>query len=106
MDGELLGEASNVALTTASAPTYWAFGLANAATGTMDVAGLEAYYPTADESAYTLTASQDTLSIPNGDTADLAASLKTADGYDITGTATWTVLEGYGRGRYRNSRCC
>ena len=93
MDGELLGEASNVALTTASAPTYWAFGLANAATGTMDVAGLEAYYPTADESAYTLTASQDTLSIPNGDTADLAAALKTADGYDITGTATWTVLE-------------
>ena len=93
MDGELLGEASNVALTTASAPTYWAFGLANSATGNMDVAGLSAYYPTADESTYTLTASQDTLSIPNGDTADLAASLKTKDGYDITGAATWTVLE-------------
>ena len=92
-DGELLGEASNVALTTASAPTYWAFGIANAATGTMDVAGLEAYYPTADKSTYTLTASQDTLSIPNGDTADLAASLKTAEGYEITGAAVWTVLE-------------
>ena len=93
LGGELLGEASNVALTTASAPAYWAFGIANAATGTMDVAGLEAYYPTADLSTYTITASQDTLSIPNGDTADLSASLKTADGYDITGAAVWTVLE-------------
>ena len=92
-DGELLGEAANVALSTALPPTYWAFGLANAATGTMDIAGIEAYYPTADEDTYTLTASQDTLSIPNGDTADLAASLKTADGYDITGAAVWTVLE-------------
>ena len=92
-DGELLGEASNVALNPAQAPTYWAFGLANSATGTMDVAGLEAYYPTADENAYTLTASQDTLSIPNKDPADLAAALKTAEGYDITGAATWKVLE-------------
>ncbi|MCH5211889.1 MAG: hypothetical protein J1G06_02650 [Oscillospiraceae bacterium] len=92
-NGGYVGGVDNVAWTEESTPTFYSIGMSNNDTGTIDFDNYSAYYPTADISTYTITASQDTLSIPNGDTADLVASLKTADGYDITGTATWVVLE-------------
>lgn len=93
-DNSLVGEASGVPFENEGViPTYYVVSEGNAYTGSIDLAGYRAYYPTADTATYSLTASQDTLSIPKGDTADLVASLKTAEGYDITGAATWTVLE-------------
>lgn len=90
----LLGETPNVSYASDKTPMYYSLTFDNAtATATADFAGYKIYYPTADSSKYTLTATQDTLSIPNGDTAELTASLKTAEGYDITGEAVWTVLE-------------
>ena len=93
-NGTFVGGTENVAWDAKdSVPTYYSIGLGNSNTGTVDFDNYKAYYPVADTSKYTLTASQETLSIPNKETADLVASLKTADGYDITGAATWTVLE-------------
>lgn len=93
MDNHLVGETENVAWTETSEPTYYSIGFANKQTGTIDFDSYKAYYPKADTSTYTLSASQETLSIPNKDTATLSASVKSAEGYDITGTAVWTVLE-------------
>ncbi len=92
-NGQLLGEAKNVAMTTQAMPTYYAVGVDNSASGSTDLAGYEIYYPTADTSTFTIDATQDTLSIPKGDTAGLSAAIKTSEGYDLTGAATWTVLE-------------
>lgn len=91
--GELVGETGNVAWIESCDPTFYSIGLGNNYTGTIDFNNYKAYYPIADESTFKLDTTQTTLSIPNGDTADLTASLKTADGYDVTGTATWTVVE-------------
>lgn len=91
--GKLIGEASNVAMETNGTPGFYSIGLGNSYAGTMDLAGYEVYYPTADMSAFILNTTQDTLSIPKGDTAELTASLKTAAGYELTGAASWTVLE-------------
>ncbi|MGN1116123.1 MAG: hypothetical protein ACI4TH_06130, partial [Candidatus Ornithomonoglobus sp.] len=72
---------------------WFSIAMKGQTSGTIDFNNYSAYYPAADTSKYTFSASQDTLSIPNGDTADLTASLLTADGYELTGAATWTVLE-------------
>lgn len=93
LDGQLVGETENLAWTETSEPTYYSIGFANKVTGTIDFDAYKAYYPTADASTYTLSVSQETLSIPNKDTATLSASVKSAEGYDITGAAVWTVLE-------------
>ena len=93
LDNNLVGETGSVAWTETSEPTYYSIGCANKVTGTIDFDAYKAYYPTADASTYTLSVSQETLSIPNKDTATLSASVKSAEGYDITGAATWTVLE-------------
>ena len=92
-NGNYVGGADNVAWTEESNPTYYSIGMDNKLIGTIDFDNYSAKYATADTATYSLTASQDTLSIPKGDTADLVASLKTTEGYDITGAATWTVLE-------------
>ncbi len=92
-NGELIAKTDSVAWITSCAPTYYGFALGNSNTGSLDVGSYKAYYPVADESTYTLVTTMDTLSIPNGDSAELTASLKTAEGYDLTGAATWTVLE-------------
>jgi hypothetical protein len=91
--GNLVGETENIGWSETSTPTYYSVGIANDSTGTIDFDNYSAYYPTVDESTYTLNTSADTLSIPNGDTADLTASLKTADGYDVTGLASWSIVE-------------
>lgn len=93
LEDNLVGETESVAWTEPSEPTYYSVGCANKVTGTVDFDAYKAYYPVADASTYTLSASQTTLSIPNKDTAALSASVKSAEGYDITGAATWTVLE-------------
>lgn len=90
---DLLGEVSNVKLSSTDLPTYYSVGLGNSYTGSTDLGGYRIYTPTADINQFTLTASQDTLSIPNGDTAELSASLTTAEGYEILADAEWSVLE-------------
>ncbi len=92
-DNTLIGETGSVAWTEPSEPTYYSIGYANKVTGTIDFDAYKAYYPAADISTYTLSASLETLSIPNKDTATLYASVKSTEGYDITGAAEWTVLE-------------
>ena len=87
-NGNFLGGTDNIAWAASCTPTY--YGITG---NTVDFNSYKAYYPVADESTYTLTTTADTLSIPNGDSAELTASLKTAEGYDITGAATWQVLE-------------
>lgn len=93
LDNNLVGETGSVAWTETSEPTYYSIGCANKVTGTIDFDAYKAYYPTADASTYTLSVSQETLSIPHKDTATLSASVKSAEGYDITGAAEWRVLE-------------
>ena len=90
---ELIGSTENIKWNSSCNPEFYSIGFTDRTAGTLDFDKYKAYYPVADTSKYTLTASQETLSIPNKETADLVASLKTADGYDITGAATWTVLE-------------
>lgn len=93
LDDNLVGETESIKWTETSEPTYYSIGCANKVTGTIDFDKYRAYYPTADASSYTLSVSQETLSIPNKDTATLSASVKSAEGYDITGAAEWKVLE-------------
>ena len=93
LNGQFVGETDSIAWTENSEPTYYSIGFANKQTGTVDFDAYRAYYPAADISTYTLSLSQETLSIPNKDTATLSASVKSKEGYDITGAAEWTVLE-------------
>ncbi len=93
LNGQFVGETDSIAWTENSEPTYYSIGFANKQTGTVDFDAYRAYYPAADISTYTLNISQETLSIPNKDTATLSASVKSKEGYDITGAAEWTVLE-------------
>ncbi len=92
-NGELVGEANNVKWQVSCAPTFYAVGMGSEPTGSVDFGNCKAYYPVVDTNNYTLEATQTTLSIPLKETAELTASLKTADGYDITGAATWEVIE-------------
>jgi len=93
-NGELIAKTGNVAWTASCAPTYYGIAVGNAnGASSVDLGSYKAYYPVADESTFVLNATQTTLSIPNGDTAELSAALSTADGYAFTGAATWTVLE-------------
>ena len=93
-DGAFVGEALNVPwLTKGITPGFYAVGMPNKMTGTVDFDNYSAYYPTLDESTYTLSTTANTLSIPNGEKAELTASAKTVDGYEITGVATWSVVE-------------
>lgn len=94
--GTLVGSAENVAWAkTGVSPTYYSVGFGSSYYNgaAIDFDNYSAYYPTADTSTYTLSSTADTLSIPNGDTAVLTASLKDKNGYEMTGLATWTVLE-------------
>lgn len=92
-DGTIIGETENIAWKEPSSPTFYSIGYSNNDTGTVDFDNYTAYYPSVDNSTYSLTASQKTLSIPNKDTSVLTASVKTADGFDITGEASWSVIE-------------
>ncbi|MCI8521107.1 MAG: hypothetical protein HFE51_05945 [Clostridia bacterium] len=92
--GNLVAEADNIAWTDKTAvPEYYSVGFGNP-TGTLDFDEYKAYYPTADLSTFTLTSTADTLSTKKLDeTATLTASLKSKEGYDITGTVKWSILE-------------
>ena len=93
LNGQFVGETDSIAWTENSEPTYYSIGFANKQTGTVDFDAYRAYYPAADISTYTLNISQETLSIPNKDTATLSASVKSKEGYNITGAAEWSILE-------------
>lgn len=93
LNGQFVGETDSIAWTENSEPTYYSIGFANKQTGTVDFDAYRAYYPAADISTYTLNISQETLSIPNKDTAILSASVKSKEGYNITGAAEWSILE-------------
>lgn len=93
LNGQFVGETDSIAWTENSEPTYYSIGFANTQTGTVDFDAYRAYYPAADISTYTLNISQETLSIPNKDTATLSASVKSKEGYNITGAAEWSILE-------------
>lgn len=93
LNGQFVGETDSIAWTENSEPTYYSIGFANKHTGTVDFDAYKAYYPAADISTYTLNISQETLSIPNKDTATLSASVKSKEGYNITGAAEWSILE-------------
>ena len=94
-DGTLLGESGIIAWQADSAsPTYFSIGMGNSnSSGSIDMAACEAFTPIADNDSYTLDTTQETLSIPNGETATLTASIKDVNGYAITQTATWSVVE-------------
>lgn len=93
LNGQFVGETDSIAWTENSEQTYYSIGFANKQTGTVDFDAYRAYYPAADISTYTLNISQETLSIPNKDTATLSASVKSKEGYNITGAAEWSILE-------------
>lgn len=93
LNGQFVGETDSIAWTENSEPTYYSIGFANKQTGTVDFDAYRAYYPAADISTYTLNISQETCSIPNKDTATLSASVKSKEGYNITGAAEWSILE-------------
>lgn len=93
LNGQFVGETDSIAWTENSEPTYYSIGFANKQTGTVDFDAYRAYYPAADISTYTLNISQETLSITNKDTATLSASVKSKEGYNITGAAEWSILE-------------
>ena len=93
LNGQFVGETDSIAWTENSEPTYYSIGFANKQTGTVDFDAYRAYYPAADISTNTLNISQETLSIPNKDTATLSASVKSKEGYNITGAAEWSILE-------------
>ena len=93
-DGTLLGSAPVTAWTDSSNPTFFSIGMQNSvATGSVDIASVEAYVPAIDADSYSLTADKTTLSIPNGETAQLSASVSDTRGYEITQKATWSVVE-------------
>lgn len=93
-DGTLLGSAPVTAWTDSSNPTFFGIGMQNSvATGSVDIASVEAYVPAIDADSYSLTADKTTLSIPNGETAQLSASVSDTRGYEITQKATWSVVE-------------
>jgi len=91
--GNYVGGIDNIKWLASCNPTFLSIGSPGKTAGSIDIDNYSAYYAAADVSNYTLTPSQDTLSIPNKDTADLSAALYTAEGYPMTGKATWTVLE-------------
>lgn len=93
LNGQFVGETDSIAWTENSEPTYYSIGFANKQTGMVDFDAYRAYYPAADISTYTLNISQETLSIPNKDTATLSVSVKSKEGYNITGAAEWSILE-------------
>ena len=92
-DGTLLGESGVLPWAETSTPTYFSVGMSNDNTGSVDMASYKAFLPTADAATYTLIADKTTLSIPQGESAQLTASIADENGYAITGQATWTVLE-------------
>lgn len=92
-EGQLLAESGLLPWTETSSPTYFSIGMGNSNTGSVDIAAVEAFTPVADTGSYTLTADKTTLSIPNGESARLAATLLDQNGYVITQQATWTVVE-------------
>lgn len=93
-DGTLLGSAPITAWADSSNPTFFGIGMQNSiGAGSVDIASVEAYIPTIDQDSYALTADKTTLSIPNGETAQLSASVNDTRGYQITQKASWSVVE-------------
>ena len=92
-DGKLLGQSGVLPWAETSSPTYFSVGMGNSNTGSIDLAACEAFLPTVDADSYTLTTDKPTLSIPQGETARLSASIADTKGYAITQQATWSVLE-------------
>lgn len=90
-NGNKLAESELIAWTETSNPTFFSIGIDNSNTGSIDMASFEAYQPVANN--FTLAADKTTLSIPNGDTATLTATLTDQNGYDITQSATWSIVE-------------
>lgn len=89
----LLGQSGPVAWQEESSPTYFSIGMNNNNIGSVDMASYEAFTPTIDQKSYTLVADKTTLSIPQGESARLVATLSDVNGLPITAQATWTVLE-------------
>lgn len=94
VNGNYIGGAENIVLLDNEKSINWFCAAMKGKTaGEIDFDKYRAYYPVADESKYTLTTTTDTISIPNNETAELTASLKTAEGYEMTGKAVWSVVE-------------
>ena len=92
-EGTLLGESGVLPWAEASSPTFFSVGMGNNNTGSVDIASYEAFQPTVDAASYTIVADKTTLSIPQGESAQLTANIADGNGYAITGQATWVVLE-------------
>ncbi len=92
-EGQLIGRSGVVAWTESAFPTYFSVGMDNSYMGSIDMASYEAYIPIADAATYTLTADKTKLSIPQGESATMLASVSDARGYPVTGQATWSILE-------------
>ncbi len=93
-DGTLLGSSPVTAWADSSSPTFFGIGMQNSVgAGSVDIASCEAYVPAINPDNYSLVADNTTLSIPNGESAVLTASVSDTRGYEITQKATWSVLE-------------
>ena len=91
--GQLIGETAMLPWAEESSPTFFSIGMGNSNTGSVDMAQYEAVIPTPSADTFTLTADKQTLSIPQGETARLMASVNSIDGMPITQTANWSIVE-------------
>ncbi len=89
----LIGKSGIIPWQESSSPTYFSIGMGNSNTGSADMAACEAFVAAIDMDTYKLTSDKTTLSIPQGEQAVLSVTVSDTHGYDITGQATWTVLE-------------
>ena len=90
-NGQLLATSGVLPWAEASSPTYFSIGMDNNSTGTVDMAFYEVYKP--QPTNFSLTADKTTLSIPNKESALLIASATDINGYEVTGQASWSVIE-------------
>lgn len=95
MNGDFVGGTGNVAWKEDSTPTYYSIGFGNNSIGTIDFDNYSAYYPVADDNKFTITAGSNktSLSLDSAESTVLTATAATAEGYAMTGKATWSVVE-------------
>ncbi len=89
----LIGEIYDVPWAASCTPTYYSYGVGNSYTGTMDFNNYKMYYPTVDEGTFAITTESETLSIPASESTTLVATVKSTDGYNISGAAEWKITD-------------
>ncbi|MCX7714136.1 MAG: hypothetical protein N2171_00170 [Clostridia bacterium] len=96
--GNLLGKSDPVAFADAGSlsPVYYCFRTPDSTVGSVDFNNVKAFKPVIDESTFKINTTAETIVVPETDTAEngtatLTASVKSTDGYDISGIASWAI---------------